>query len=90
VAHALATQEAKIRRITVQGQPEQIVCKILSQKCPKQKRAGGVAQVVEHLPSRCEVLNSNPKDCQKKKKASSGMMVSVCTPSYSEVEIGGS
>jgi hypothetical protein len=28
----LATWEAKIRRITVQGQPEQIVCKIPSPK----------------------------------------------------------
>jgi hypothetical protein len=28
----------------VQSQPGQIVCKILSQKYPSQKRAGGVAQ----------------------------------------------
>jgi hypothetical protein len=42
----LATQEAEIRRITVQNQPEQIVHKILSQENPSQKRAGGVAQGV--------------------------------------------
>jgi hypothetical protein len=30
----LATQEAEIRRITVQSQPRQIVCETLSQKYP--------------------------------------------------------
>jgi hypothetical protein len=40
----LATQEAEIRRIVVQGQPRQIVCETLSRKYPTQKRAGGVAQ----------------------------------------------
>jgi hypothetical protein len=39
----LATE---IRRITVQSQPEQIVCKALSQKYPTQKRADEVAEVV--------------------------------------------
>jgi hypothetical protein len=34
--------EAEIRRITVQGQPKQIVLEILSQKDPTQKRAGKV------------------------------------------------
>jgi hypothetical protein len=33
-----------IRRIMVQSQPRHIVCKILSQKNPSQKRVGGVAQ----------------------------------------------
>jgi hypothetical protein len=33
-----ATQEAEIRRITVQSQPEQIVLKTLSQKYPTQKK----------------------------------------------------
>jgi hypothetical protein len=40
----LATQEAEIRRITVQRQPGQTVYKSLSQKKKSQKRAGGVAQ----------------------------------------------
>jgi hypothetical protein len=40
----LATQEAKIRRISVQSQPGQI--ETLSQKNPSQKRAGGVVQSV--------------------------------------------
>jgi hypothetical protein len=42
----LTTQEAEIRRITVQSQPGQIVCETLFQKSPSQKRAGGVAQGV--------------------------------------------
>jgi hypothetical protein len=33
----LATQEAEIRRITVQSQPAQIVCENLSQKRKKKK-----------------------------------------------------
>jgi hypothetical protein len=46
VAHTviLATQEAEIRKITVQSQPRQIVCKALSREKKKsQKKAGGVA-----------------------------------------------
>jgi hypothetical protein len=32
-----------------------------------QKRAGGEAQVVEFLPSKCEALSSNPTTANKKK-----------------------
>jgi hypothetical protein len=32
------------------------------------KRAGGVAQVIECLPSKCEALSSNPSTEKKKKK----------------------
>jgi hypothetical protein len=46
----LATQEAAIRRIPVQSQPREIVCKTLSRKKPSQKRAGGVAQGVAFEP----------------------------------------
>jgi hypothetical protein len=51
----LATQEAEIKRIVVQSQLGQIVHEILSQKKKKksQNRAGGVAQVVGDLPSKC-------------------------------------
>jgi hypothetical protein len=66
----LVTQEAEIRRIEFQGQPRQIVAKTLSRRYPIQKRAGRVAQVVEHLPSlpsKCEALSSKPKCHQKKK-----------------------
>jgi hypothetical protein len=54
----LATEEAEIRRISVQSQVGQIVLKTLSQKYPTQNRTGGVAQVVERLPSKCEALSS--------------------------------
>jgi hypothetical protein len=40
----LATQEAEIRRISVQSQSRQIVHETLSQENPSQTRAGGVAQ----------------------------------------------
>jgi hypothetical protein len=50
----LATQEAEIRRIMVPSQLRKIVCKTLPQKYPAQKMAGGMAQVVEFLPSKCE------------------------------------
>jgi hypothetical protein len=55
----LATQEAEIRRIMVQSQPWQIVCKTLSRKNPSQKRAGGVAQGIG--------LEFKPQYCQRKK-----------------------
>jgi hypothetical protein len=64
----LATQEAEIRRTVVQSQPGQIVLKILSQKYPMQKRAGRMAQVLEHLSNQHEVLSSNPSTIKKKKK----------------------
>jgi hypothetical protein len=50
----LAIRGAEIRRSEVQSQPRQIVCETLSQKYPTQKRAGGMAQVVEYLSSKCE------------------------------------
>jgi hypothetical protein len=52
----LATQEAEVRRITVQSQPGQIVSKMLSRKNPSQKRAGGIAQGVgpEFKPQYCK------------------------------------
>jgi hypothetical protein len=37
-------------------------------KKKSQKRAGGVTQAIEHLLSKCEALNSNPKTTTKKKK----------------------
>jgi hypothetical protein len=40
----LVTQETEIRRIVVQSQPRQIVCKTLSRKILHKSRAGGVAQ----------------------------------------------
>jgi hypothetical protein len=40
-------------------------------KYPTKKRAGGVAQVVERLPSKCEVLKSNPR-IEKKRHSGEG------------------
>jgi hypothetical protein len=56
----LATWEVQIRRIVVRSQPGQIALEILFGKHPNmKKRAGGVAQVVECLPSK-KALSSNP------------------------------
>jgi hypothetical protein len=63
-----ATQEAEIRRTVVRGQPRQIVREPLSRENTSQKVAGGVAQGVEHLPSKCEALSANPCTTKKKKK----------------------
>jgi hypothetical protein len=56
----LDTQEAEIRKITVRSQPGQIVCEI-----QHQKRAGGEAQVVEHLPNKHEAQSSKPEPHKK-------------------------
>jgi hypothetical protein len=59
-----ATQEAEIRRITVQSQPKQIVHETLSQKTLHKKRTDGVAQVVECLPNKYET-EFKSQHCQK-------------------------
>jgi hypothetical protein len=68
----LATQEAEIRRITVQSYPRQTVHENLSQKYLTQKRADRVTQVVEYLHSKCEALISNSSVTKKKKVHRSG------------------
>jgi hypothetical protein len=60
----LASQEAEIRRIVVQGQPQH--CETLSQKYLTQNRTGRVVEVIECLPSKHEALNSNPSTKKKK------------------------
>jgi hypothetical protein len=47
----LALQEAEIRRITVQGQPWQIVCEILSRKYPTTKKGRQSGLRLECLPN---------------------------------------
>jgi hypothetical protein len=59
----LATWKAEKTRITVQSQPRKIVHKTLSQEYPTQNRVGGVVQVVELLPSKCEVLKFKSQYC---------------------------
>jgi hypothetical protein len=49
------------------SQPGQTVCKTLSQKYSRPKRAGRVAQVAEYLPSKHEA-KFNPQYSKKKKK----------------------
>jgi hypothetical protein len=75
----LATQEAEIRRIVVRSQPQQRVCKRLSQKYPSQKRAGGMAQGGG--------LKFKPQyyKKKKKKKKKSGSLISWGMPSQTEV-----
>jgi hypothetical protein len=60
--------EAGIGRIVVLGQPRSKTQDPI-QKITKTKRAWGVAQVVEHLPSKCKALcsSSNPSTNNKKK-----------------------
>jgi hypothetical protein len=55
----LATREAEIRKNVVGGQPRKIVYEALPRKCPTQKRAGEVTQVVECLLSKCNALISS-------------------------------
>jgi hypothetical protein len=52
----LATQEAEIRKLVVQGQPRQIVLETLSQKTHHKKKAGGMAEGVdpEFKPQYCK------------------------------------
>jgi hypothetical protein len=52
----------------VRGQPGKIVCKTLSGKYSTQKRADGVVQVVEQLPSKSRALSLNPSTTTTKKK----------------------
>jgi hypothetical protein len=56
----LATQEAEIRRIMVQSQPGQIVCKTISQKKKKITKTG----LVEWL--KVKALSSNSSTTKKK------------------------
>jgi hypothetical protein len=62
----LSTWEAEIRRIKVQGQPEQTVHRTPIAKTTSANGAGGVAQV--HLHCKREALSSNPSATKKKNK----------------------
>jgi hypothetical protein len=64
------TQEAEIRRIMVRNQPQANSSQDPLLKNPSQKRAGGVAQVVECLSSKHEALTSNPSVAKGKKPPS--------------------
>jgi hypothetical protein len=55
------------RRINVQASPG-INVRIYLKNKSKAKRIGAVDQVIEHLPSKCKALSSNPSTEKKKKK----------------------
>jgi hypothetical protein len=54
-----------IRRIVGQASPGKML-RFIS-KIIRAKWAGGMSQVVEHLPTKCEALSSNPNTTKKKK-----------------------
>jgi hypothetical protein len=56
----LATWEAEIRRLLVEGHSRQIVCETPIFKITRAKWTGGLAQVVQHLICKCKALSSNP------------------------------
>jgi hypothetical protein len=62
----LATE---IRKITVSGQPGQILCETPISKIARAKWTGGVAQAVEHLLCECEALSSNPSPTKTQNKS---------------------
>jgi hypothetical protein len=63
----LATQEAKIRRITVQSQPRQIVHKTLHRKTLHKRRKRGMMEWLQ-----MKALNSSPSTTKRKKRKSTG------------------
>jgi hypothetical protein len=69
----------------------QIVPETLSWKYQTQNRAGQVTHVVEHLPSKCEALESKLQYHQKRKKCKLrlNVVIFVFNSSTQEVETGG-
>jgi hypothetical protein len=67
MAHTYNPGHSGGRNQDLWSQPGQIVREILSQKYPRQNRAGRVAQVIECLPSKCKTLSSNPSTTKRKK-----------------------
>jgi hypothetical protein len=79
----LTTQEATIRRIVVCSQPQESSLwdhETLSWKYPTQKMAGGVAHVVELLPSKCKALSSNSSTT----KIKQNLLLFFLTPTFSD------
>jgi hypothetical protein len=59
-------------------------------KISKAKRAGGEAQVVEHLPIKFKILSSTTNTTKKKKITNDGIVVHAYNPSTQEDEDGDS
>jgi hypothetical protein len=53
-----AMQEVEVKGLRSKSGPGQ-KCENLSENLTEPKRAGGMAQVVEHLPRECEALGLN-------------------------------
>jgi hypothetical protein len=64
----LAILEAEIRRMLVWGQPRQIVQETPISKITRAKWTGGVAQAIELLLCKYEVLSSNPSPKNNRKR----------------------
>jgi aspartyl aminopeptidase len=82
VAHACnpTYSEDRDEEDHVQTLKGQIVCKTLSQKYPTQKRAGGVIQIIECLPSK--VLSSTNLSTIYNKEGLSFMFDTVGSTTY--------
>jgi hypothetical protein len=63
----LVTQDRRQKELEFKASLD-IIIELLSQKQNKHKRAGGVVQVVEHLPSEHETLGSVPNTTGGEKK----------------------
>jgi hypothetical protein len=73
----IATWEAEIGGSWFEASPRQIVLKTYLGKNLPPKRAGRVAQVIEHLPNKNEVLNANLSTTKKKTKNHIGSTAQV-------------
>jgi hypothetical protein len=61
----LGGRKVEIRKITGKARPGH-KSETLFQKCLTEKRAGGVAQVLEHMLSKYEALSTNIRSTHKK------------------------
>jgi hypothetical protein len=62
----------------VRSQPGQIVLQTLSLKTQQKKTAGGMNQVLEHLPSKHEALSLNCSTAKKKRILQLFKMSHIC------------
>jgi hypothetical protein len=76
---------AEITRITDQNHWDKYSTRTYLENST-QNRAGRVAQVVEHLPSKCEALSSNSSNKKNKKEKRSKKVVKIRRIKASPVE----
>jgi hypothetical protein len=63
-----ATQQAKSGGLQFEAILGEVIMRTYLKKQTKIKRAGGEAQAVERLPSKCQALSSNPSTANRKRK----------------------